>query len=236
LRIHSLHHVDFEGLGTIAAWARDAGHTVTSSWLSAGDRLPDHAAYDALLVMGGPMSVHDDALHPWLVDEKRFVRAALDREKPILGICLGGQLLAHVLGARVAPQSELEIGWFPVRRTAALATPLAAILPDAFDAFHWHGEAFELPPGAVHLASSDACRQQAFAWGDRVIGLQFHVETTVEIAAALVEHCPDDLRPGRYIQPAAVILGATSRFESLALAMRHVLGGFQEVATRCMAR
>jgi GMP synthase-like glutamine amidotransferase len=232
VRIHSLHHVSFEGLGTIAAWARDAGHTVTSTWLSGGDRLPDHGAYDALLVMGGPMSVHDEALHPWLADEKRFLRAAVDRGKPVLGICLGGQLLAHVLGARVVEQADLEIGWFPVRRAAGLAASLAAILPDAFDAFHWHGETFELPPGAVQLAVSEACPQQAFACGDQVIGLQFHVETTPEIAAALVEHCPEDLRPGRYVQPAGAILGVASRFESLAITMRHILSRFQAIADR----
>jgi GMP synthase-like glutamine amidotransferase len=175
-------------------------------------------------------------VHPWLVDEKHFVQAAIDQGKPILGICLGGQLLAHLLGARVTPQPEMEIGWFPVRRTAGLAAPLAAILPEAFDAFHWHGEAFELPPGAMHLAASEACQQQAFASGDRVIGMQFHVETTLEIAAALIEHCPDDLQPGRYIQSAGTILGAEERFQALDVMMRHVLNGFQEVATRVTNR
>ncbi len=202
MRIHYLQHVPFEGPANIAAWVVQRGHVLTGSHLLKGEPLPDLDDFDWLAVMGGFMSVHDEAEFPWLVPEKRLIAQALDRGKRVLGVCLGAQLLADVLGGRVYRAPEKEIGWFPVRRTAESAALLSfRDLPEEFVAFHWHGDTFDLPPGAVRLASSEACLNQAFEFGS-ALALQFHVESTSESVAALIRNCPDDLGSGRYVQSA----------------------------------
>mgnify|MGYP000849044073 CR=1 FL=1 len=179
MRIHALQHVPFEPPGSIEAWARHAGHALAITHLYRGDPLPAVEEPDLLVVLGGPMSVHDEARYPWLIDEKRFIERAIAAGRRVLGICLGAQLIAQVLGARVYANDEKEIGWFAVEATAAART--AAVFegfPPRLLAFHWHGETFDIPAGAVHAARSAACAHQAFAFGDRVVGLQFHLETT----------------------------------------------------------
>lgn len=145
------------------------------------------------------MSVNDEGRLPWLRDEKRFLAEAIAGGKAVLGICLGAQLIASALGTRVYPAPEKEIGWFPV-----FAEPVGAgtfVFPESTEVFHWHGETFSLPPGASHLASSAACQLQAFQIGARVIGLQFHLETTPESAEAIIGNCADELvHRQRYIQ------------------------------------
>ncbi len=198
-RIRCLQHVPFESPGRIAGWAADRGHEFASVRVFAGEPLPAGEDFDALIVMGGPMSVHDGAIHPWLADEKRAVQSAVLDGKPVLGVCLGAQLIAHVLGARVYRNRFREIGWFPVEATDEGASHDRFALPRHFTAFHWHGDAFDLPAAAVRLARSAACECQAFVTG-RVLGLQFHLEMTAEGIEALVRHCPDDLAGGPYVQ------------------------------------
>jgi GMP synthase-like glutamine amidotransferase len=216
MRVHVLQHVPFEGLGAIEPWlaARDASITWTRFF--ADPRIPAPDAYDWLIAMGGPMSVNDEATLPWLRDEKRAIAAAIDAGRTVLGICLGAQLIASARGAKVTPNREREIGWFPIERVAeATAHPIARALPARAGVFHWHGETFDLPPGAVHLARSEACEMQAFALGARVVGMQFHLETTPESARALVRHCPEDLRAGRYVQSSDEMLCDPARFARL---------------------
>lgn len=160
--------------------------------------LPKQSEFDLLVALGGPMSVNDEAQLPWLIDEKRFVRESVESGKPVLGICLGAQLIASSLGARVYPGAQKEIGWFPVH--ACTHQSHAFIFPEKMDVFHWHGETFDLPPGAIHLARSEACPHQAFQIGARTIGLQFHLETTPASADSLINHCRDELRPASYVQ------------------------------------
>ncbi|MBK9134578.1 MAG: type 1 glutamine amidotransferase [Betaproteobacteria bacterium] len=119
MRIHALQHVPFEPPGSIEAWARRAGHALAVTHLHRGDPLPVVNGGDLLVVLGGPMSVHDEARYPWLVDEKRFIERTIAAGRRVLGICLGAQLIAHVLGARVHASDEKEIGWFAVEATAA---------------------------------------------------------------------------------------------------------------------
>jgi GMP synthase-like glutamine amidotransferase len=167
------------------------------------------ADIDLVIAMGGPMSVNDETAFPWLVDEKRFVRQAVDAGLPVLGICLGAQLIASALGARVYPNAAKEIGWFPVR-AAADEDDGVFRFPQEFTSFHWHGETFDLPPGARHLAESDGCRHQAFSIGRHVMGVQFHPEMTASGACLLVEHCAMDLTPGRYVQTRDAILSTSA--------------------------
>ncbi len=208
MRVHYLQHAPFEGLGSIAAWLDARGALVTATRLFDAEELPAPGDLDWVIALGGPMSVNDENALLWLATEKRFLREAIQAGKTVLGICLGGQLIASALGARVGPGAHREVGWFPVERADAAAM----LLPPRFQAFHWHGETFELPRGAAHLARSAGCENQAFSLGPRVVALQFHLETTPAGAAALCESCPQDLAPGTYVQSAAGMLGDAERF------------------------
>ena len=197
MRIHYLQHVDFEGPAAIQDWAREVNHTVTGSLLYRGDSLPDSADFDLLVIMGGPMSVNDEDQHQWLRPEKELVRDALHSGRAVLGICLGAQMIASAMGSPVYKGSEKEIGWFPVQRVTTEGA--GALLPDTFTPLHWHGETFDLPAGAIRLAETEVCPNQAFQSG-RAIGLQFHLEATPRSVSALVEHAAHEIQKGRRFQ------------------------------------
>lgn len=195
LHVQVFQHVPFEGLGSMEEWFRGRGHRLSYVRFFAGE-LPDpeRPRADWLIVMGGPMGVHDEAEFPWLAREKRALREALDRGAAVLGVCLGAQLLAHVLGAEVRPNGQKEIGWFPVELSpAARAAWPGKAFPDRFVPFHWHGDTFAIPAGAVPLGSSSACANQGFLWGERALGLQFHPEVTPASLEALIRECGDEL-------------------------------------------
>ncbi len=227
MRIHWLQHVPFEGLGSIAGWAADSGCPVAGSRLFAGDRLPPMDSFDLLVVMGGPMSANDEMVHVWLGTEKRFIARAMDAGKQVLGICLGAQLIASAAGARVHPNDCKEIGWFPVERTAgAGATDVGGVLAERAEVFHWHGETFDLPHGAVHLARSRGCENQAFALNDRIVGLQYHLETTPQSADALLDHCRHELVDAPFVQSASAIRSKPDRYRRLNAQMKRLLDYF----------
>lgn len=206
MRVQCLTHVPFEGLGSIAPWLAAASHEIVHTRLYEQAPLPAPEQVDLLVVIGGPMSVHAEEAYPWLAAEKRFIREVVERGKPVLGICLGAQLIANALGAKVYRNPVKEIGWFPIRGVPQ-EMPVFSFPPMA-TAFHWHGETFDLPPGAIRLAGSEACENQAFQLGNAVIGLQFHLETTPESARDLVAHCGNELVSGEYVQNAEEILAA----------------------------
>jgi len=207
MRAHYLQHVPFEGLGYIETWLRKAGYEITSTEFYKNEILPSVHEFDLLIVMGGSMSVNDENVYPWLVDEKRFIKSAIDSGTPTLGICLGAQLLASVMGGKVYPNSQKEIGWFPVQAVSS-SNAVTFSFPKVIDVFHWHGETFSLPPNAFRIAESIACENQAFQIGDRIIGIQFHLETTFELIQALVANSREELVEGEYIQTEERILSA----------------------------
>lgn len=223
-RVRVLQHVPFEDLGSIRDWLDDRRASVEYTRLFAGDRFPSVADVDLLIALGGPMSVNDEAEIPWLAPEKAFIRQFIETGRPMLGVCLGAQLAANALGARVSRLPEKEIGWFPVRAVHP-ARP-AIRFPDTFNAFHWHGEMFDLPEGAVRLAESDVCANQAFQLHDTVVGLQFHLEATPAGVAALVENCRQELIEGPHVQTEEQMRQAPlSQFEAGRRLMRQVLDG-----------
>jgi GMP synthase-like glutamine amidotransferase len=209
MRIQCLQHVSFEGPWGIADWARARGHSLALTPLYAGALPPDPSAFDWLVIMGGPMGVADEAEHPWLVPEKAAIRAAIEAGKTLVGVCLGAQLLAEALGGRVYRNREKEIGWMPIELTeAGQASEVFGFLPRALTVFHWHGDTFDLPAGALHLARSAACANQAFLHGGRVLGLQFHLESTPVSVADIIAHCADELVSGAHVQRAEQMLAA----------------------------
>ncbi|MDH0621853.1 type 1 glutamine amidotransferase [Pseudomonas chengduensis] len=207
MHVQVLQHVPFEGVGSMADWFQARGATLHyTRFYEADARLPDPASCDLIVAMGGPMSVNDESELPWLIEEKAFLRQAIENGVPVLGICLGAQLIASALGARVQPNTVVEIGWFPVWRAESVGEG-CFVFPDRIELLHWHGETFELPAGATLLASSEACPHQAFQLGRRVIGLQCHPEMTPAIVADLLDACADELSPGPWVQTPAQLAG-----------------------------
>jgi len=223
MRAHYLQHVAFEGLGGIEPWLTAAGYEIKRTPLFASALLPDISEFDWLIVMGGPMSVNDEAVYPWLAAEKKLIREAVLAGKRVLGICLGAQLIANAMGAEVHRNAFKEIGWFPVQGLS-LSDASSFRFPTSFEAFHWHGETFGLPPHAIPLARTAACENQAFQLGSTVIGLQFHLETTPESAHAMIAHCKAELTPAAYVQSEDAMLGvASEKYRTLHALMRNVL-------------
>jgi len=216
MRAQVFQHVPFEGLGSIADWLRRHGVVVTFTrfFEEPTPPVPRLDDSDILIVMGGPMSPNDAQRHLWLFAEKRSIAEAITRGKAVLGVCLGAHLIAGALGGRVHLNRDREIAWFPVTAAAPAdapgrgSDPPAWRLPPACLVFHWHGETFDLPTGARHLARSEACEHQAFQVGRKVLGLQFHLEATPAATRALVAHGGHELTPGRFVQSADRILGA----------------------------
>jgi GMP synthase-like glutamine amidotransferase len=192
VNVHYLQHVPYEGVGWIQDWARSRGHALSGSLMYAEGAgaagLPDPDSLDMLVIMGGPMNIYEYDEHPWLRGEKAFIRACIDRGRAVLGICLGGQLVADVLGGEVTRAPFEEIGWYAVELTEeGRQLEVFAHFPDCFTTLQWHGDTFSIPPGAIHAAFSEATPNQAFSYDDeRVIGLQFHLEETRVTLAELI--------------------------------------------------
>jgi GMP synthase-like glutamine amidotransferase len=204
MRVHVFQHASFEDLGSIRGWLNARGAEVRYTRLYTGDPLPVLDQIDMLIAMGGPMSVNDEAALPWLKAEKQAVREAITMDKPVLGVCLGAQLIASALGARVYGNAVKEIGWFPIQGVQGAESAFS--FPSESRVLHWHGETFDLPPGAIHLAKSEACKYQAFQFKQNVIGLQFHLEMTADSLRALVNNCRNELVRGQYVQPEPKLL------------------------------
>ena len=171
-------HVPFEILGTLDPVFRSHGFRIR--YVNFGrdpEAQPRLRGYDGLVVLGGPMSVGETDRYPHLIAEIELIRTAIDREIPVLGICLGAQLIARALGAEVRPSPRQEIGWYDLSLTEeGRRDPLFAHFEDPEKIFQWHGDTFDIPHGAVHLALSPGCPSQAFRYGSSVYGLQFHLE------------------------------------------------------------
>jgi GMP synthase-like glutamine amidotransferase len=216
-------HAASEGPGYLAEWLDERGTPRELLALDEGRALPTRPdGYAALVFMGGPMSVNDPL--PWVADALALIRRAQGAGVPVLGHCLGAQLLAKALGGQVVRNPVPEIGWLPVEaaptREAAVAVA-EGWLPAAFEAFHWHGETFSLPDGAAWLLRSADCPHQAFALG-RSLGLQFHIEMTAPMVRAWAAGGSDELaRPSATVQSPTAM---TARLDERVAALRAVAG------------
>lgn len=206
IRVHSLQHVPFEDSANIGLWAENKGHVLTRTRLYENEPFPDLDSFDMLVIMGGLMNVYEYDTYPWLLRERQFIRHAIEQKKAVLGVCLGAQLLADILGARVKRNRHREIGWHPVKLTPrGRRCSLFDDFPGTFMAFQWHGDTFSLPARALLLARSRGCTNQAFLYGDRVLGLQFHLEYSAESIQRMLKHCAHEMVRGPYTQQAEEI-------------------------------
>lgn len=207
MKIHYFQHVPFEGLGCISDWINKPGNSFTATRFYEDQKLPFVDICDFLIVMGGPMGVYDEAQYPWLKKEKEFIAKALDKGKKVIGICLGAQLLAEVLGAKVYTNDKKEIGWFPVTKTGE-GRKYSSLknFPDNQMVFHWHRDTFELPKDSIHLLRSEACENQSFIYKDQALALQFHLEMRQKDISSILENCRNELQSGPYIQTEEQIL------------------------------
>ena len=195
MRVHVIQHVTFEVPALIAEWAHDRGHELTSS-LALTEEYPLCEEIDFLIVLGGPMDADDEAANPWLRPEKHYVAQCIATGQAVLGICLGAQIVAEVLGGKVR-RNTVKIGWYTVQKTRfAKSEPLFAEWPESLVVGQWHGDTFDLPSGLEPLFSSEACVNQAYVFDRHVVGLQFHLEWTEESLGALIEQCRAELSDG----------------------------------------
>jgi GMP synthase-like glutamine amidotransferase len=212
VRLHVVKHVPFEGAALVAEWAVERGYEISES-LALTEQYPDTSDIDLVAVMGGPMAADDEAREPWLRAEKRWLAEALEATVPVFGVCLGAQVLACVVGGRVRRNDEPEIGWFPVRRTAAATgSSCFAGWPQELVVGHWHGDTFELPAGSKTLLSSEACANQAFEVDGHALGLQFHVEWDAAALDRLIDECSGELVASPYVMDAASLRRGVTAF------------------------
>jgi GMP synthase-like glutamine amidotransferase len=200
MKAHCLQHEPFEGMAIIEEWLTHNYFEISYTRFYETDHLPSPDDIDWLVIMGGGMSVNDEQILPWLVAEKQFIRECIEAGKVVVGICLGAQLIANSLGAKVYQNHKKEIGWFPIQKCSNLKSKFFAKFPEEIEVFHWHGETFDLPLGAELIASSKACKNQIFVINDKVVGFQCHLETTAESLTSLSDACRSELVPATYIQ------------------------------------
>lgn len=214
LRIHIFQHVSFEGPAALKAWAEKNGHLLSYTRFYNNEIIPEPDEIDWLVIMGGPMGVNDQGQYPWLKTEIEYIRMAIEQSKVVIGICLGAQLIAKALGARVYRGPLPEIGWFPIRIDQKVANLNdLAFLPPEIDVFHWHQDTFEIPDGANALASSAAFPNQAFIFRNHALALQFHFEMDEPALENMISHGNSELVSGKWAQTAPEILSRLSLIE-----------------------
>lgn len=184
IQVCSLEHAPYEDPVNILHWLDERRISHHAVRLFEGDPLPDPTAVDLLIIMGGPMNIYEEDVYPWLCEEKIFIKKIIDMKKPVLGICLGGQLISSVLGGAVTRLVIPEYGWYTLQNEVRVSSIMkdldiktgTEIFPETITVFQWHQDTFQIPPGAIHLYSSETCNNQAFMYNFHVVGLQFHPE------------------------------------------------------------
>ncbi len=206
VKIHCIMHETFEGPGCMLDWIHQKGYLITYSRTYLHELYPATDRFDWLIIMGGTMSAGEEDKHRWLAKEKEFIRKSVESGKIVLGICFGAQLIAEALGGKVYQAEEKEIGWFPVNLKKSNLPAQLATLPENPVVFHWHGDTFDLPEKAVHLASSKATINQAFLYCDKVVALQYHHEVTQDAVELMLLNLEQQLKKTRFVQSKEEIL------------------------------
>jgi len=230
MHIHYLKHVSFEGLGSMETMFVQRGCKLSRTCMYEDQSFPSIHEIDALVVMGGPMSVVDDHQYPWLTLEKEFIESVVKLDIPVIGVCLGAQLIANVLGAAVVKNAHEEIGWFPVNRidgqTDDMMDARLEKLPVSFDALHWHGDTFDIPEGASNFISSAACAHQGFTYGNSILALQCHLEMLPSTVEAIYQECGSPEKTGTYIHGLSDMLAPTDKYQHASSILENLLEAF----------
>lgn len=228
MKILCITHASFEKPGAIATWAENKKHTLVEVAPYDGESLSDELNFDLLVIMGGPQSPLETDKYPYLSDEIAFARKAIKANKCVWGTCLGAQIIAEALGAKTLRSENKEIGMYPVEVLAeAKHDPVFSQFGNSFNAIHWHNDMPGIPEGGTLLAKSKGCSRQAFVWGDRVYGFQFHLEPTRELIEGMIENCPDDLKSGTYVRTKDELRG--SEFDEMNKHMFKMLDYFEKI-------
>lgn len=232
MRLHYIQHVPFEHPGIILEWAREHNHVLSDTQIYQGYPLPSQEDFDWLIVMGGPMNIYEEDKYPWLKQEKVFISQSIAAGKIVIGICLGAQLIADVLGGKVTANREKEIGWLPVSFAEDLQKiPAFSDFPRQMIVFQWHGDTFsELPPNTRNLAGSEGCRQQAFTHGQNVYAFQFHLEIAESAIRDLLLHCSDEMTTGNYSQTPKAILNNLPYLKQMHRYMKKFLDRLESIS------
>jgi GMP synthase (glutamine-hydrolysing) len=231
MRLHYIMHASFETPGVIEQWAKERSFDFDGTPTYSNKKLPASTGIDFLLVMGGPQSPLRMSDYPYLRDEIRLISDMIEQNKPVIGFCLGSQLIAEALGARTLRSPEKEVGFFPIQLTHdGRRDPILREFPKEFEVLHWHHDMPGMPDGAVLLARSAGCPNQAFRFGDRIYGFQFHMEPTQETIKPLLENAAEDLAPSKYTQTPEQILAFD--FETMNCRMKYVLDSIVKLANQ----
>ena len=227
MRIQFFIHVPVEEPALILDWVNAKGHTYAFTRFYDDPTLPNIDDFDALIVMGGAMSINDEKKHPWLKDEKAFIKKCIEANKKILGVCLGSQLIAAALGASIYKNNYTEIGWFDVWLVNSdnEKTPFAN-LPGRFNTFHWHGDTFDLPEGCTRYASSEVTPNQAFMYGDNALALQFHMEFDAKTIEEMIHAWPEDFDGSKYVQDPSYIINNLNKVKDNQQYLNTILDNF----------
>ncbi|MBI4235985.1 MAG: type 1 glutamine amidotransferase [Chloroflexi bacterium] len=229
-RVLVLQHAEPERLGLIAEALAEAGALFHVCRPFAGQTIPASLdGYDGLIVLGGPPSVYQEDRFPYLAAEVALIRRVLEAGLPLLGVCLGSQIMAEALGARVRPSGRMELGWHEVRLAQnALEDPLFQGLPANLTAFHWHGDVYDLPPGTKPIGSSALTPVQGFIAGPKAYGLLFHLEVTGAQVRAMVEAFPQDVSAAG-VDAAALLVETAARADALRPHGQRVFGAWAKL-------
>lgn len=194
MKVSIFKHIEFENPGYFIEYFSQRNFDVKVFNLYEGEKPIANA--DIIVVLGGPMNIYEEEKYPFISDEKKFLTDSIKEGKKVIGVCLGSQLIADVLGSKVYKNLHKEIGWFPIRKSQTNKTKF---LPEKISVFHWHGDTFDLPAGANVLFHSEATKIQGFEYGSNVLAMQFHLEIDEEGIDELIRHCKDDLDDSSFV-------------------------------------
>ena len=229
MKIHYLQHVEYEAPGLILNWAEENKHKLSSTKFFLNELLPKTINFDLLIVMGGPMNIYDYSKYPYLKKEKLFITNIIQKGISVLGICLGAQLIADVLGAKVKANKHKEIGWFPIQAVEnKCSSELNKILSINTPVFHWHGDTFDIPKGATRLAQSDVCNNQAFVYNKNIFALQYHLEMSEKSLQTLIKNGRDEIVDSPFIQTETEMLRNKEYFNYTKIKLFSLLGYIEQ--------